>query len=161
MNVRLYVCVVCMYLCMNVASFVCKIYILGKARALDWELLFFTRKVGGTNVELPLCQENRGIMRLKVSYRVRLSANTSDRRGSPGPEVMLSDVESQKLPKVKWQLLTLRSWTQMKDKRCGRACKDFYCNARLQRLKAWSKTKQVGLPGRGWLWAEGWSVVST
>lgn len=41
MNVRLYVCVVCMYVCMNVASFVCKIYILGKGLYFDLELCYF------------------------------------------------------------------------------------------------------------------------
>lgn len=80
MNVRLYVCVVCMYVCMNVASFVCKIYILGKGLDFDFAaVLFFTPcHVGETHAELPLCQEYRGIMGLAVSDRVRLRLNTSD-----------------------------------------------------------------------------------
>lgn len=41
MNVRLYVCVVCMFVCMNVASFVCKIYILGKGLSFGLELCYF------------------------------------------------------------------------------------------------------------------------
>lgn len=109
MNVRLYVCVVCMYVCMNVALFVCKIYILGNGLSYLELFLFFNRRVQMGEHMYHKCHSFRcteGSWDLWSQTEWGTEQIPQMEVVRQGRAVILSDVESQKLLKVRRRRLT-------------------------------------------------------